>query len=72
MATVVEEAVGVARDRGMGVVLAAHDMHQARRVADRVAVLLGTGVTEVEPTSTVFEDPADERTAKSVSGELVY
>jgi tungstate transport system ATP-binding protein len=69
---VIEEAVAAARDRGIGVVLATHDMHQARRVADRVAVLLGSDLTEVGPTETVFETPADERTAKFISGELVY
>ncbi len=69
---VIEEAVATARDSGIGVVLATHDMHQAERVADRVAVLLGNGVVERGPTAQVFEDPAEERTRKFVAGELVY
>ena len=69
---VIEAAVTAARERDIGVVLATHDMHQARRVADRVAVLLGDGVVERDPTERVFEDPTDERTRKFVSGELVY
>jgi len=69
---VIEAAVTAARERDIGVVLATHDMHQARRVADRVAVLLGDGVVERGPTERVFEDPTDERTRKFVSGELVY
>ena len=69
---VIEEAVLQARERGIGVVVATHDMHQARRIADRVAVLLDRRITEVGPTDTVFEDPDDERTAKFVAGELVY
>ena len=69
---VIEEAIGEARDRGIGVVVATHDMHQAERVADRVAVLLDDGITEVAPTEVVFENPADERTRKFISGELVY
>ena len=69
---VIEEAIGEARDRGIGVVVATHDMHQAERVADRVAVLLDDGVTEVGPTERIFEDPSDERTRKFISGELVY
>ncbi|QAU14229.1 phosphate ABC transporter ATP-binding protein [Halorubrum sp. BOL3-1] len=69
---VIEEAIGEARDRGIGVAIATHDMHQAERVADRVAVLLDDGITEVGPTERVFEDPADERTRKFISGELVY
>ncbi len=68
----IEDAVREARDRGLGVVVATHDMHQAERIADRVAVLLGEGITEVGPTDTIFADPADERTRKFISGELVY
>ena len=69
---VIEEAVLEARDRGIGVVVATHDMHQAERIADRVGVLLGDGLTEVGSAEEIFEDPDDERTRKFVSGELVY
>lgn len=68
----IEEAISEARDRGLGVVVATHDMHQAERIADRVGVLLGDGVTEIGPTETIFEHPTDERTRKFISGELVY
>ncbi|WP_299331800.1 amino acid ABC transporter ATP-binding protein [Haloplanus sp.] len=68
----IEDAVLEARDRGIGVGVATHDMHQAERIADRVAVLLGTGIAEVGRAERVFENPVDERTAKFVSGELVY
>jgi len=68
----IEEAILEARDRGIGVVVATHDMHQAERVADRVGVLLGDGLTEVGPTEQIFEAPTDERTRKFISGELVY
>jgi len=68
----IEEAVREARDRGIGVGIATHDMHQAERIADRVAVILGEGVAEVGPAERVFENPRDERTAKFVAGELVY
>jgi tungstate transport system ATP-binding protein len=69
---VIEDAMAKARDRGIGVVVATHDMHQAERVADRVAVLLDDGITEVGPTERIFEDPSNERTRKFISGELVY
>ena len=69
---VIEEAIEEARNRGIGVVVATHDMHQAERVADRVAVLLDDGITEVGSTERIFEDPSDERTRKFISGELVY
>ncbi|RLM63241.1 phosphate ABC transporter ATP-binding protein [Halorubrum sp. Atlit-8R] len=69
---VIEEAIDEAKSRGIGVALATHDMHQAERVADRVAVLLDDGITEVGPTEAIFEDPDNERTRKFISGELVY
>lgn len=69
---IVEEAVRAARDRGMGVCLATHDMQQARRVSDRTAVLLGGEIIECGPTARVFESPEDDRTRQFVDGELVY
>ncbi|WP_435067001.1 ABC transporter ATP-binding protein [Haloplanus sp. C73] len=68
----IEEAILEARDRGIGIGIATHDMHQAERIADRVAVVLGNGIAEFGPAEQVFENPSDERTAKFVSGELVY
>jgi tungstate transport system ATP-binding protein len=68
----IEDAVLEAKDRGIGVGIATHDMHQAERIADRVAVVLGNGIAEFGPAEQVFENPTDERTAKFVSGELVY
>jgi tungstate transport system ATP-binding protein len=69
---VIEDAVFEARDRGIGVGIATHDMHQAERIADRVAVLLGDGIIEVGVTDQIFEEPTDERTRKFIDGELIY
>jgi tungstate transport system ATP-binding protein len=69
---VIEDAVGEARERGIGVVVATHDMHQAERIADRVAVLLGDGIIEIGATERVFEAPTDDRTRKFIDGELLY
>ena len=68
----IEEAINDARERDIGVVIATHDMHQARRIADRVAVLLGTDRLEVGPTEKVLESPRDEWTRQFLDGELVY
>ena len=67
-----EAAIEEAASRGIGVVIATHDMHQARRVADRVGVLLDGQITEIGPPAQVFERPTDERTRRFISGELVY
>jgi len=69
---VLEEAVAEAREAGLGVVAATHDMHQAERISDRVAVLLDGTVIETGPPAQVFDDPADPRTRKFVTGELLY
>ena len=68
----IETAIGEARDRGIGVVVATHDMHLAERIADRTAVLLGGSIAEVAPTDVIFECPSDGRTRRFISGELVY
>ncbi|WP_265109544.1 amino acid ABC transporter ATP-binding protein [Halosolutus halophilus] len=70
--SVIEDAVRKARDRGIGVVVATHDMNQAERIADRVAVLLGNRILEVGPADRVFENPSDDRTRKFIEGELIY
>ncbi|WP_122089846.1 amino acid ABC transporter ATP-binding protein [Halalkalicoccus subterraneus] len=69
---VLEEAIGKASERGIGVVIATHDMHQAERIADRVAVLLGRAVIEIGSADRVFENPRDDRVRKFVDGELIY
>ncbi len=69
---VVEDAIATARARGLGVAIATHDMNQAERVADRVAVVLGGRLIEVGPTERVFTDPDDPRARKFIDGELVY
>jgi tungstate transport system ATP-binding protein len=69
---VLEEAISEARNRDIGVVIATHDMHQAKRIADRVAVLLGDEIIEIGSTERIFEDPHDERTRKFIDGELIY
>lgn len=69
---VIESAIRTARDEGIGVVLATHDMHQAERVADRVAVMLDGQIIEHGKAQRVFNDPDDPRARKFIDGELVY
>ena len=69
---VIEEAVETARTDGLGIAIATHDMNQAERIADRVAVMLEGRLIEVGPTERVFENPRDERARKFIDGELVY
>jgi len=69
---VLEEAIHSARDRGVGVIVASHDMHQAERLSDRVAFILDGEVVETGPPGRIFESPRDPRTARFVDGELMY
>jgi tungstate transport system ATP-binding protein len=64
--------MATARADGHGVAIATHDMNQAERVADRVAVMLGGELIEVGPAERVFTEPKDERAQKFIDGELVY
>ena len=69
---VIEEAIETARRRGLGVAVATHDMHQAERIADRVAVMLDGRIIEFGPAEQVFTAPEDPRARKFIEGELVY
>ncbi|WP_266075812.1 amino acid ABC transporter ATP-binding protein [Haladaptatus caseinilyticus] len=68
----IEDAVADAKEQGLGVVVATHDMHQAERISDRVGVLLDGAIIETGPPEQVFETPDDDRTRKFVAGELMY
>ena len=69
----IERLVGEAQaETGMTVVWVTHDVFQARRVAGRVAFLLGGRLMEATDTATFFTTPATEQAAAFVRGELVY
>lgn len=54
------------------VVLATHNLLQARRLSKRVAFLWMGELVEVGEACEVLEDPKDERTALYLSGKIVY
>lgn len=57
---------------GVTVVLATHQIFQARRLAHRVALLLDGQVVEVAPTAQLLDQPNDPRTRAFLSGDMVY
>ena len=57
---------------GMTVVWVTHDIFQARRVAGRVAFLLGGRLVEVADVATFFTAPKTPQAAAFLRGELVY
>lgn len=54
------------------IIMATHNIFQARRLADRVALLWDGSLVEVAPTETFFEAPKDRRTWAFTRGEMIY
>lgn len=58
--------------RRMTVVLVTHNIFQARRLAQRVALMLSGQLVETAGAHEFFENPVDPRTRAFVNGEMVY
>ncbi len=54
------------------IVLVTHNVFQARRLADRVGLLMSGRLIELLPTEQFFTAPTDSRTRAFISGEMVY
>lgn len=57
-------------ETGNTIVIVTHNLHQARRIADRTALLLDGRIVELADTRPFFEAPRDPRTRAFVSGEM--
>jgi tungstate transport system ATP-binding protein len=69
----IEEAVRrVNSEKGVTVVIATHNLLQARRLSHRVAFLWMGELVEVRETREFFENPRSEKTALYLSGKIVY
>ena len=69
----VEDLMMKARsEMGTTIVLVTHNVFQARRLADRTALLLDGKVVEVGPTESLFSEARDPRTRAFLGGEMVY
>ena len=62
----------VNRERNTTVVMVTHNVWQARRLAQRVALLYDGEIIEIAPTHEFFESPQDARTRAFLTGDLVY
>ena len=61
-----------AADRGRIVILVTHNVFQARRLAQRVGLLLDGKLIELADVKAFFDSPNDPRTGAFVRGEMVY
>ena len=60
------------REQATTLVLVTHNVFQAKRLADRVALLLEGQIVEISDVDAFFQSPEDPRTAAFVRGEMVY
>jgi len=60
------------RDQGTTIVWATHNLFQARRLADRIALLWNGQLIEVSSTAPFFDSPTDPRSAAFIQGKLIY
>ncbi len=60
------------RERGTTVVVVTHNVFQAKRLAQRVGLMLGGRLVEIAETKQFFDAPTDPRTTQFVRGEMVY
>jgi tungstate transport system ATP-binding protein len=70
---VIEQTIThVHQQQGTTVILVTHNLFQARRLAQRVALLLEGHIIEVADTHAFFEAPHYRRTAAFVRGDMIY
>lgn len=70
---IIEQIVRQAnRDQNTTMIMVTHNTFQARRLADRVCLLLNGRLIEVAATEDFFERPSSPETAAFLSGELIY
>jgi|WetSurMetagenome_2_1015567.scaffolds.fasta_scaffold261309_2 tungstate transport system ATP-binding protein len=60
------------RQHGTTIVLVTHNVFQAKRLAQRVGLLLDGKLVELADVRAFFESPKDPRTGAFVRGEMVY
>ena len=61
----------VNQTRGTTMVMVTHNVFQAKRMAQRIALILEGRIIEIAPTNEFFESPRDNRTRAFVNGEMI-
>jgi tungstate transport system ATP-binding protein len=67
----VEDAIGAIAERGIKVVMATHDLGEARRIAGDIVLLHRGRVIESGAATQFFEAPLTEEAKKFIAGELL-
>ncbi len=70
-ASIMERAIRDINQRyGTTVILVTHNMHQARRLANKTAFMMDGELVELRPTAGLFEQPSDHRTQEFIKGDM--
>lgn len=64
--------LGQHRENKTTIIIVTHNIFQAKRLADRIALIYDGELIEVAETEIFFENPDDERTVAFTSGHLIY
>lgn len=71
-ATIIEKAIISKKSSQRIIVMATHNLSQARRMADEIVHIYNGDVVEVAKPQEFFENPASEITRKFINGELEF
>lgn len=71
-AAIVERVIEEIVSNGTTVILATHNLFQAKRLSDRVAHIFSGRIVEVSKTEEFFENPKNELSRRFINGELQY
>jgi tungstate transport system ATP-binding protein len=72
VALIEQAVVQLRREHGTTIVLATHNLHQARRLATHAAMLLDGMLIETGSVQQLLDQPKDRRTRAFARGEMVY
>jgi tungstate transport system ATP-binding protein len=71
-ATIIEKAIIDKKNSQRIIVMATHNLNQARRMADEIVHIHNGEIVEVAKTEDFFENPKNEITRKFINGELDF
>ena len=69
---IIERVIKDVANNGITVVLATHNLFQAKRLSDRTAHIYNGRLIEVAETDKLFENPKSEITRRFITGELYF
>ena len=71
--TIIEDMIArYVEKQGSTVVMVTHNVFQAKRLADRVALMFKGELVEVNDKDTFFNNPENDMTGRFISGEMIF